>query len=196
MYKNVLKYELVMQNNMNKTIGLYIFIALTTLSMVTISTASADLTDLVRENGGPTFTSEGTINTLTGNNYTWLLSGNWDFQSINGITDSFNVDMTMIASNGTNRHHMLITNFTQSEDSPINMTKEGNILINGTSDIYGHGKLKWSAVPTDVSIDQYNVLHLLVDNNQTEDHFNGGIHGTTNSFMFGFDFNRESTEQH
>ncbi len=57
--------------------------------------------------------------------------------------------------------------------------------INGTSDIYGHGKLKWSTVPTDISIDKYNVLHLFVDNNQTEDHFNGGIHGITNSFIMG-----------
>ncbi len=166
------------------------------MSMITLSTVWADLADLANDSNSPTFTSEGTVNTLTGNNYTWLLWGNWDFQSINGITNSFNVDMTMIASNGTNRHHMLITNFTQSEDSLINMTKDGNIGINVTSVIYGHGKLKGSAVPTDVSIDKYNVLHLFVDNNQTEDHFNGGIHGTTNSFMHGFDFNRESTEQH
>lgn len=104
--------------------------------------------------------------------------------------------MTMIASNGTDRHHMLVTNFTQLEDTLVNMTKDGNIDVNGTSDIYGHGKLKWSSVPTDVSIDKFNVLHMWVDNNQTEDHFNGGIHGITNSFTNGFDFNKASMGLH
>ncbi len=175
----------------NKTIGLFIFTIFTAMSMVTLSTVSADLTDLSRDTYGPTFTTEGTVNTLTGNNYTWLLGGNWNFQSINGITDSLSVDMTMIASNGTDRHHMLVTNFTQSEDSLVNMTNNGNININGTSDVYGHGKLKWSAVPTNITIDKFNVLHMFVDDNQTEDHFRGGIHGITNSFTNGFDFNRE-----
>ncbi len=111
----------------NKTIGLYIFMIFTTMSMITLSTVWADLADIAKDSNGPTFTSEGTVNTLTGNNYTWLLGGNWNFQSINGITDSLSIDMTMIASNGTNRHHMLITNFTQSEDSLVNMTNDGNI---------------------------------------------------------------------
>ncbi len=93
------------------------------------------------------------------------MGGEWDFQSINGITDSFNVDMTMIASNGTMRHHILITNFTQSENSLVNMTDDGIIDINGTSDIYDHGKLKWAKVPSEITIDKYNVLHLLIDNN-------------------------------
>ncbi len=154
------------------------------------------MADLSKDSNGPTFTTEGTVNTLTGNNYTWLLGGNWNFQSINGITDSLNVDMTMIASNGT----IVITCLSQTllnlENSLVNMTNDGNISVNGTSDVYGHGKLKWSAVPTDISIDKYNVLHLFVDNNQTEDHFNGGIHGITNSFTNGFDFNRESNELH
>jgi hypothetical protein len=145
---------------------------------------------------GATFTTEGTINTLTGTNYTWLLGGNWNFQSINGVTDSLSVDMTMIASNGTDRHHMLITNFTQSKDTSVNMTQDGNINVNGTSDIYGHGKLKWSSVPTEVSIDKFNVLHMFVDNNQTEDHFSGGVHGITNSYTSGFSFNKDSVGLH
>lgn len=154
------------------------------------------MSNLTKYESGPTFDFEGTINTLTGKNNTWLLGGNWNFQSINGITDSLSIDMTMIASNGTNRHHILVTNFTQPEDSLVNMTKNGDININGTSDVYGHGKLKWSAVPTNISIDNYNVLHLFVDNNQTEDHFSGGIHGITNSFTNGFDFNKESNRVH
>lgn len=149
-----------------------------------------------KSTAGPTFTSEGTVNTLTGNNYTWMLGGNWNFQSINGNTDLLSVDMTMIASNGTDRHHMLVTNFTQLENTTVNKTEDGNISVNGTSDVYGHGKLKWSAVPTQVSIDKYNVLHVFVDNNQTEDHFRGGIHGITNSFTNGFDFNKESNGLH
>ena len=70
---------------------------------------------------------------------------------------------------------MLITNFTQSADNVVKMTDDVTININGTSDIYGHGKLKWAKVPSDISIDKYNVMHFLVDNNQTENHFNGGI---------------------
>jgi hypothetical protein len=125
---------------------------------------------------GPTFNAEGNINTLNGNNNTWVLGGNWNFQSINGVTDKLDMDMTMIALNGTDRHHMMITNFTQSEDNLVNMANDGTININGTSDVYGHGKLKWSAVPTEILIDRYSVLHAYVDNNQIEDHFKGGIH--------------------
>jgi len=189
--------KLILQNKMdNKTIGLFILMIFTTMSMVTLSTVSADLTDLSKDIYGPTFTTEGTVNTITGNNYTWLLGGDWNFQSINGITDSLSVDMTMIAFNGTDRHHMLVTNFTQTEDSLVNMTKHGDINVNGTSDIYGHGKLKWSSVPTEVSIDKFNVLHMFVDNNQTEDHFSGGIHGITNSYTSGFSFNKDSEGLH
>jgi hypothetical protein len=165
-------------------------------SILTVSTVIADSPLPLKEKSGPTFVSEGTIDTLTGNNFTWLLGGNWDFQAINGITDSFIVDMTMIASNGTMRHHMLITNFTQTADALVNMTDDGTISINGTSDIYGHGKLKWAKVPSEISIDKYNVLHVLVDNNQTEDHFKGGIHGITNSFTYGFNFNSEPVTFH
>jgi len=138
---------------------------------------------------GSTFISEGTINTMVGDNKTSLLSGTWNFQSINGLTDSFDIDMTMVFYNGTDRHHMLVTNFTQLEDTRVNMTESGDFNINGTADIYGHGKLKWSSVPSQVSIDKYNVLHVFVDNNQTEDHFSGGIHGITNSYTNGFNFN-------
>ncbi len=173
----------------------FLFVILAS-AILTASTAIADSPPPSEEKSGPTFVSEGTINTLTGTNYTWLLAGNWDFQSINGITDSFNVDMTMIASNGTMRHHMLITNFTQSADTGVNMTEDGTINTNGTSDIYGHGKLKWAKVPSEISIDKYNVLHLLVDNNQTEDHFNGGIHGITNSFTYGFSFDKDPAKLH
>jgi len=186
---------------MNKVNNSIILFVILTVLLVT-GTSSFALTSFADSITGeettarPTFTTEGTINTLTGNNYTWLLGGNWNFQSINGITDSLSIDMTMIASNGTDRHHMLVTNFTQSEDILVNMTKDGNINVNGTSDIYGHGKLKWSSVPTDVSIDKFNVLHMWVDNNQTEDHFNGGIHGITNSFANGFDFNKASMGLH
>ena len=176
-----------------KIVLLFAILASATL---TASTSIADSPQPLKEKSGPTFVSEGTINALTGNNYTWLLGGNWDFQSINGVTDSLNVDMTMIASNGTMRHHMIITNFTQSENSQVNMTADGTININGTSDIYGHGKLKWAKVPSEISIDKYNVLHLFVDNNQTEDHFNGGIHGITNSFTYGFNFDKDPTKLH
>ena len=177
-------------------IKIVLLFAILATATLTVSAAIADSPPPLKEKSGPTFVSEGTINSLTGNNYTWLLGGNWDFQSINGITDFFNVDMTMIASNRTMRHHMLITNFTQSADTGVNMTDDGTINIHGTSDIYGHGKLKWAKVPSEISIDKYNVLHLLVDNNQTEDHFNGGIHGITNSFTYGFNFNKDPTEFH
>lgn len=160
--------------------------------LMSLSTqAMADDTTSRDESGGPTFTSEGTINSFTGKNNTWLLGGTWDLQAINGVTNSFNIDMTMIASNGTMRHNMLVTNFTQTENSLINMTADGTININGTSDIYGHGKLEWSAVPSEITIDNYNVLHLQVDNNQTKDHLKVGVHGIINSFLNGFDFTKQ-----
>jgi hypothetical protein len=105
-----------------------------------MSIAVADSPLPLQEKRSPTFNEEGTINTLTGNNNTWLLGGNWIFQSINGVTDKLDIDMTMIALNGTDRHHMLTTNFTQSKNNQINMTNDDTININGISDVYGHGK--------------------------------------------------------
>ena len=78
--------------------GIILFLfAILASATLTASTVIADSPQPLKEKSGPTFVSK-VINTLTGNNYTWLLGGNWDFQSINGITDSFNVDMTMIPS--------------------------------------------------------------------------------------------------
>jgi hypothetical protein len=192
MYKNVLEQEKDCLCRMKKISVILFLLMILTTSVLPMSIAIADLPPPSQEKMGPTFNAEGTINTLTGNNSTWVLGGDWNFQAINGVTDKLDVDMTMIALNGTDRHHMLITNFTQSEDNLVNMTNDGTININGTSDVYGHGKLKWSAVPLEILIDRYSVLHAYVDNNQTEDHFNGGIHGITNSFANGFDF----TEKH
>jgi hypothetical protein len=124
---------------MKKIIILILLMILTT-SVLPMSIAVADSPLPLQEKRSPTFRAEGTINTLTGNNNTWLLGGNWIFQSINGVTDKLDIDMTMIALNGTDRHHMLITNFTQSENNQINMTNDDTININGTSDVYGHGK--------------------------------------------------------
>ncbi|MDN5846110.1 MAG: hypothetical protein L0H53_07530 [Candidatus Nitrosocosmicus sp.] len=181
----------------NSKIYLLLAIFVTTLSSLATSTAVADsLPSLGEKSSGPTFDSEGTINTLTGVNHTWLLGGQWDFQVINGVTDTFNIDITMIAENGTMRHHMVVTNFTQPIENKVNVTDDGNIDVKGTSDIYGHGKLLWRSVPSEISIDKYNVLHLQVGNNQTEGHFEGGIHGITNSFTYGFNFNKESGGLH
>jgi hypothetical protein len=188
-----------MYNIKNLAIVAVVVVFATTLGIYTVSTATADTPSSSIKglnSSGPTFDSEGTINTLTGVNNSWLLGGQWDFQVINGITDAFDIDMTMIATNGTMRHHMVVTNFTQPIENKVNMTDNGDINVKGTSDIYGHGKLKWSSVPSEISIDKYNVLHLQVDNNQTEDHFRGGVHGIANSFSFGFDFNEGSLGLH
>lgn len=69
------------------------------------------------------------------------------------------------------------------------MKYDGMININGTIDIYGHGKLKWSEVPSEIRIDKFNVLHIYVDDNKTDNHFLRRIHGITNKFLCGFDFN-------
>ncbi len=159
---------------MSKYMIITLFMILTTTTQLSTMSAFADTPASLQEKSGPTFSAEGTVNTLTGNNNTWVLGGKWSFQSINGVTDKLDIDMTMIALNGTDRHHMLVTNFTQSGNSQVNMTTDGAININGTTDVYGHGKLKWSAVPSEIFIDRYSVLHAYVDDNQTEDHFKGG----------------------
>lgn len=173
-----------------KILNIFAILSISMLLAPVSPQALADETTSIEDSNGPTFTSEGTVNSFTGVNNSWLLGGVWNIQAINGVADTFDIDITMIASNGTMRHHMLVTNFTQAEKSHINMTNDGTININGTSDIYGHGKLKWSAVPSEVTIDKYNVLHVVVDNNKTENHFLGGLHGITNSFLNGFDFNK------
>jgi hypothetical protein len=139
----------------------------------------------------PTFLSKGTINTLAGNNNTWIVGGNWIIQSINGKVDNFNMDLTMIAKNGTLRHHMTINNFTQPKNESVKISDEGDIKVNGSTDMYAHGKLEWGNVTSNITIDEYSVLHVNFDNNKTKDHFKGGINGITNSFINGLNYNRQ-----
>lgn len=145
---------------------------------------------------GSTFTADGTVSTLTGANLSWVLNGDWKIRAINGMVDEFNMDMTMIALNGTDRHHMGISNFTQPKDTRAILENDGTFKINGTSDGSGHGKPKWSNASTAISLDKYNVIHVYLDNNQTEDHFRNGIHGVVNSLMYGFDHIRQQEKAH
>jgi hypothetical protein len=63
---------------MKKIIILILPMILTT-SVLPMSIAVADSPLPLKEKRGPTFNAEGTINTLTGSNNTWLLGGYWNF---------------------------------------------------------------------------------------------------------------------
>jgi hypothetical protein len=164
---------------------------LTATPLLTSSSAVADTPSPSQEKSGPTFKAEGTINTLTGNNNTWVLGGNWNFQSVNGVADKLDIDMTMIALNGTDRHHMGLSNFTQQNATKAILENDGTLKINGTFDGYGHGKLKWTNASAEIFLDQYNVMHVYLNDNQTEDHFRNGIHGMVDSLVYGFDHKKQ-----
>lgn len=143
---------------------------------------------------GSTFTADGTVATLTGANLSWILGGDWKMRAINGMVDELKMDMTMVALNGTDRHHMGLSNFTQQNNTKAILENDGTLKINGTFDGYGHGKLKWTNASAAISLDQYNVMHVYLDDNQTENHFRNGIHGMVDSLMYGFDHKKQQQQ--
>ena len=66
---------------------------------------------------------------------------------------------------------------------------KGDIKVNGSTDIYTHGKLEWVNITSYIAIDKYSILHVSFDNNKTKDHFKGEINGITTSFINGLNYN-------
>ena len=92
----------------------------------------------------------------------------------------------MVRENGTDRHIMSLMNFRANNNETIVLSDDGSTVMNGIIDITGHGHLLWTNVTSQIPINEYNTIGIVVNNGQTENHFPNGIHGIVESLVPGF----------
>ena len=149
--------------------------------------------------GQNTFTAKGSIDSLVvkegqppiqfDNQTSYILDGNWKLEVINGNVTDFGTWLTMVHFDGTNRHSMAFMNFKQdnSTTSAIQVQPDGSAQVKGTSDVLEGKEVKWTNVNTQISISKYNTISISVDNQQTDEHFNGQpVRGIVDTFVYGF----------
>ena len=149
--------------------------------------------------GQNTFSAKGSIDSLVvkvgqppmqfDNQTSYILDGNWKLEVINGNVTDFGTWLTMVHFDGTNRHSMAFMNFKQdnSTTSAIQVQPDGTATIKGIVDVLEGKEVKWNNVNTQLSISKYNTISISVDNQQTEEHFNGQpIRGIVDAFFYGF----------
>ena len=143
---------------------------------------------LAQEEGGSTFTSKGTIDSTTISNGTeeFLLGGVWELAVVNGAPIDFNADFTMVRVNGSDRHMMNLLDFRGNDNETIVLSDDGSTTMNGLMNIMGHGHLLWENVTSQLSINRYNTISIMVNNEQTENHLPNGVHGIVESLIPGF----------
>ena len=152
---------------------------------------------IAQENIGSTFTSKGWIDSTVVSNETkpYLAGGWWNLLSVNGEIQDFNADFTMVGLNGSDRHEMGFTNFKQSNDTKVILEQNGFTSIDGIVDVSGHGKIKWTEVPTRILINGYNTIDIALNNVKTENHFPNGLQGIVEKLVYGLD-KHSSKETH
>lgn len=81
----------------------------------------------------------------------YILAGNWGLNVINRKITYFDVNFTMVHTDGTDRHTHEFTNFKRVSVTPILLDPKGITFI-GIMDIKLNGIYKWFGVPVSVTI--------------------------------------------
>ncbi|HEX7206948.1 MAG TPA: PsbP-related protein [Nitrososphaeraceae archaeon] len=113
----------------------------------------------------------------------FVLSGNWNFDVINGTVENFHADFIMGTPNGTQIHTHSITNLTNvyMEAFPNNITsvslnKDNGVSFSGIADINTNDTLEWRNVPLTITISEgdiigSNIISILLNSAKTDNHF-------------------------
>ena len=128
------------------------------------------------------FVASGTINsTLYTTNGNWDAIGIWTLSVSEGEVASFETDMAW--NNGTSAHTHEFQNFETDEDSDdISIDSGGSMTIQGDMDVGTNGVVSWPSVPTEIIIEQAEIITVSVDHEETDNHFGGqSVHGTVTS---------------
>jgi hypothetical protein len=151
--------------------------------------------------GQNTFSAKGSIDSLVvkdGGQQTpmqfneqtsYILGGHWQLEVVNGNVTDFGTWLTMVHFDGTNRHSMAFMNFKQDRSTAdaIQIQPDGTATIKGTVDVLEGKEVKWTNVNTQLLINKYNTINISVDNQQTDEHFNGQpVRGIVDAFIYGF----------
>jgi hypothetical protein len=122
----------------------------------------------------------------------YILDGKWKLEVINGNVTDFSSKFTMVHLDGTNRHYMILINFKQDNSTAgtIQVQPDGTTTIKGILDIIEKKDFlnpEWSEVNTQITINKYNTISINVDDEQTDQHFNGQpLRGVVDKFIYGF----------
>jgi hypothetical protein len=84
---------------------------------------------------------------------------------------------------------MAFMNFKQDNSTAdaIQIQPDGTATIKGTVDVLEGKEVKWTNVNTQLLINKYNTINISVDNQQTDEHFNGQpVRGIVDAFIYGF----------
>jgi hypothetical protein len=151
--------------------------------------------------GQNTFSGKGQVDSLVvkegqtlvqfDNQTSYILDGNWKLEVINGNVTDFGTWLPVVHFDGTNRHSMAFMNFKQdnSTTSAIQVQPDGSAKIKVTIDVLEGKEVKWTNVTnvnTQISISKYDTISISVDNQQTDEHFNGQpVRGIVDVFFYG-----------
>ncbi|MEO9321284.1 MAG: hypothetical protein ABI361_11485 [Nitrososphaera sp.] len=117
----------------------------------------------------------------------YLLAGKWAMKSIDGNITSFSANLTMVRTDGLDRHVHQLANFRpQNTSGTIVFDKNGTAGVSGKLDIYLNGKPEWSNVSATVSFSHFNTVKIVLNstNPAVANHFGRQpIYGVTGSFV-------------
>jgi len=135
------------------------------------------------------FTAIGTISSLVitvpetelniTNAFKVILTGEWNLSVVNGTMTNFGINFLASPMDGSKPHIHQITRFKPyANENPIELTEDGNLIVNGTADVKINGIVVWKGADISVSISRGNVFSIDPDDRDTGNHFeNQSVYG-------------------
>ena len=104
----------------------------------------------------------------------YILAGNWVLNVVNGKITYFEVNFTMVHTDGTDRHTHEFANFKRVSVIPILLDPKGITFI-GMMDIKLNGTDKWFGVPVSVAIGKnFNTISIATSPKYTDQYVKYG----------------------
>lgn len=104
----------------------------------------------------------------------YILAGNWGLNIVNRKITYFDVNFTMVHTDGTDRHTHEFTNFKRVSVTPILLDPKGITFI-GIMDIKLNGIYKWFGVPVSVTIGKnFNTISITASPEYTDQYVKYG----------------------
>lgn len=108
------------------------------------------------------------------NKYPYILAGNWGLNVVNRKITYFDLNFTMVHTDGTDRHTHEFVNFKRVSVIPIFLDPKGITFI-GMMDIKLNGTDKWFGVPGSVAIGKnFNTISVTTSPKYTDQYMKYG----------------------
>ena len=165
------------------------------LSTLTAYSQAAGTTQNTNHGSYDDFSAMGTISSLvitipeTGFNITnvfkVILTGEWNLSIVNGTMTNFAVNFVASPMDGSKPHIHQIARFKPyANEEPIELTKDGNLTVNGTADVEINGVNVWKDTDMSISISKGNVFSIDPDDIDTGNHFeNQSVYGVVTQLI-------------